>query len=106
MVQIMIALFFAGFKFWRVEMFVVPEAQLRRSTNRKRRSRGPRQHMAVSSTDSPSSGSVSEQLYVCLTEATANVNYVLHTVQRRWGADQVLVTADGLKVDDCAGTEG
>lgn len=48
----------------------------------------------------------SEQLYICLTESTANVDYVLHTVKRRWGEDQVLVTADGLKVEDSAGTQG
>ena len=47
-----------------------------------------------------------EQLYVCLTEATANVDYVLNTVQWKWGNDRVLVTADGLKIEDCAGTQG
>ena len=46
------------------------------------------------------------QTFVDLTEATANVNYVTSAVQRRWGADYVMVTSDGLKIDDSSGTQG
>ena len=38
------------------------------------------------------------QTYVTVSEATANVDYV----QRKWGFNYVLVTSDGLKLDDSA----
>lgn len=46
------------------------------------------------------------QLFVDITEATANVNYILSVVQRKWGEDHTIVTADGLQLEDCCGTQG
>ena len=46
------------------------------------------------------------QTFVDVTEATANVNYVASAVQRKWGSEYMLVTSDGLKVDDSSGTQG
>lgn len=46
------------------------------------------------------------QLFVDITEATANVQHVQSVVQNRWGPDYVLVTADGLRLDDSPGTKG
>lgn len=42
------------------------------------------------------------QTYVTVTEGTANLDYVSQVVQRKWGAGYVLVTSDGLKLDDSA----
>ena len=46
------------------------------------------------------------QMHVDLIETTANVEYVLSEVQRRWGDQYVLVTIDGLELEDCEGTKG
>ena len=46
------------------------------------------------------------QLFVDINEATANVQYVQSVVQNRWGPDYILVTADGLQLDDSLGTKG
>lgn len=46
------------------------------------------------------------QTFVELTDSTANVHYVTSAVQHTWGAEYVMVTADGLKIDDSAGTQG
>ena len=46
------------------------------------------------------------QTFVDVTEATANVNYITAAVQRKWGPDHVLVTSDGLQLDDSSGTQG
>ena len=42
------------------------------------------------------------QTYVTVTEGTANLDYVSQAVQRKWGSHYVLVTSDGLKLDDSA----
>ena len=42
------------------------------------------------------------QTYVTVTEGTANVDYVSQAIQRKWGFTYVLVTSDGLKLDDSA----
>ena len=36
------------------------------------------------------------QTYIDLVDATANVEFVTGTIQKRWGSDFVLVTNDGL----------
>lgn len=46
------------------------------------------------------------QLFVDLTDNSANVDHVLAAVQRHWGSDQTIVTADGLQIEDSAGTQG
>ena len=46
------------------------------------------------------------QTFVDVTESTANVNYITSTVQRKWGSQYVLVTSDGLQIEDGSGTQG
>ena len=46
------------------------------------------------------------QSFVDITEATANVQHVQSVVQGRWGPDYILVTADGVQLDDSPGTKG
>lgn len=46
------------------------------------------------------------QTFVDVTEATANLHYVSSAIERKWGPEYVLVTADGLKLDDSSGTQG
>ena len=46
------------------------------------------------------------QLYIDVTEATANLTYVTLAVQRKWGPEFVIVTADGLKLEDSSGMQG
>lgn len=47
-----------------------------------------------------------EQMHVNVDEPSANVNTITSAIQSRWGANYVVVTADGLEVDDSAGTRG
>lgn len=42
------------------------------------------------------------QTYVTVSEGTANLDYVSQAIQRKWGSQYVLVTSDGLKLDDSA----
>ena len=46
------------------------------------------------------------QTFVDVTEATANVTYIKLVIQQKWGHDYALVTADGLELEDCSGTQG
>ena len=46
------------------------------------------------------------QTFVDVTESTANTTYILNAVQRKWGAQYVIVTSDGLPIDDGSGTQG
>ena len=43
-------------------------------------------------------------LDVC--DSSANVAYITKAVQQRWGEQYVLVTADGLELEDCEATQG
>ena len=47
-----------------------------------------------------------EQMHVSVDEPSANVNTITSAIQSRWGANYVVVTADGLEVDNSAGTRG
>ena len=47
-----------------------------------------------------------QQTFVDVTESTSNVNYVRNAVQKRWGEEYTLVTADGLEIEDSSGTQG
>lgn len=38
------------------------------------------------------------QTFVDVTESTANTTYILNAVQRKWGAQYVIVTSDGLPI--------
>lgn len=46
------------------------------------------------------------QLFVDISEATANIHYISSVVEKKWGADYVLVTSDGLRIEDSSGTQG
>ena len=46
------------------------------------------------------------QLFIDVTEATANVPYISSAIQKKWGNDYLLVTVDGLEIKDSAGTQG
>ena len=46
------------------------------------------------------------QTYIELVDATANVEFVLGTIQKRWGNNFVLVTNDGLELEDVPATQG
>lgn len=46
------------------------------------------------------------QMHLDVAESTANVQYVLNEVQQRWGHQYVLVTIDGLELEDGEGTKG
>ena len=46
------------------------------------------------------------QTFIDLTEATANIHYVTSVVQQKFGPVHVVVTGDGLKIEDSSGTQG
>jgi len=39
-------------------------------------------------------------------DISENARYILEEVQRRWGEEYMLVTLDGLELEDCEGTQG
>ncbi len=47
-----------------------------------------------------------KQTYIPVKEATATVPYITSVVRETWGPHNVLVTADGLKLQDGPGTQG
>ena len=47
-----------------------------------------------------------EQTHVSVNDRTANVNTVTSAVQLKWGTSYIVVTGDGLEVDDTSGTQG
>ena len=49
---------------------------------------------------------VLSQHYISINEITANVTYILAAVRERWGSSYVIVTGDGLRVEDSSGTQG
>lgn len=46
------------------------------------------------------------QTFIELCEKTANVGYVLTQIQREFGPEYAVITADGLEVKDSSGTQG
>lgn len=46
------------------------------------------------------------QMHLDITESTANIKHVIREVHHRWGEEYVLVTVDGLELEDCEGTQG
>ena len=44
------------------------------------------------------------QAFIDVNEMTANINYITTVCQSRWGEGYKVVTADGLPIDDSAGT--
>lgn len=49
---------------------------------------------------------IKQQTFIEIVDATANVEHILGVVQRRWGSEYVLVTQDGLQLDDAPATQG
>lgn len=47
-----------------------------------------------------------EQVHISVNESSANVHTITNAVQAKWGASYIVVTGDGLPVDDSAGTQG
>ncbi len=47
-----------------------------------------------------------EQTFVDVTEDTANVNYILNVIQKKWGNNYVICTSDGIQIEDSSGTQG
>lgn len=46
------------------------------------------------------------QTFIDVNESTANVFYITGVVEKKWGREYVLVTSDGLKIEDSSGTQG
>ena len=46
------------------------------------------------------------QLYIELTESTANVTQVCEAVRRQWGTEYTVVSTEGLEIDDSLATQG
>ncbi len=46
------------------------------------------------------------QAFITVSEANANVVYLTDAIRRKWGDDFVLVTGDGLRLEDSSGTQG
>ena len=47
-----------------------------------------------------------EQVHISVDDHSANVHTVNSAIHAKWGAEFVVVTGDGLEVDDSAGTQG
>ena len=47
-----------------------------------------------------------EQAHISIDDRSANVHSINNAVQSKWGSDFVVVTGDGLEVDDSSGTQG
>ena len=46
------------------------------------------------------------QTFIDVNDWTANVVYITRVVEKKWGGVYVLVTSDGLKIEDSSGTQG
>ena len=46
------------------------------------------------------------QTFVDVTDSTANVMYLTHIIKEKWGSMYVLVTNDGMRIEDGSGTQG
>jgi len=46
------------------------------------------------------------QAFIDINESNANIFYVSGVVEKKWGSSYVLVTSDGLKIEDSSGTQG
>ena len=47
-----------------------------------------------------------EQVFIDLSEGTANVHFVNDAIQRQWGKEFIVCTSDGLPIEDGSGTTG
>ena len=57
------------------------------------------------STGNPEFDSLS-QMYVELTEATANITHVTELVRNQWGTEYTVVSAEGIEIADSTATQG
>lgn len=48
----------------------------------------------------------SHQSYVEVQESTATVEYIRDDIRRKWGDSYILVTNDGLELENCSATQG
>ena len=48
----------------------------------------------------------SSQMYIELTEATAYLDHIVELIRKRWGAEYILVTNDGIELEDSPATQG
>jgi hypothetical protein len=46
------------------------------------------------------------QCHIYVDESTANVTYLNHAIREKWGKAYVLVSVNGLKLEDSSGTQG
>lgn len=46
------------------------------------------------------------QAFIKVVESTANIHYLTHAARGKWGENLVLVTADGMPLEDGSGTQG
>ena len=46
------------------------------------------------------------QMYVEVTETTANVVNIKQTVRDQWGDEYTIVTTEGLEIEDSSATQG
>jgi len=49
---------------------------------------------------------VSSQVYIELTEATAYLDYIVEVIHKHWGTEYILITSDGLELEDSPATHG
>ena len=47
-----------------------------------------------------------QQTFIEIVDSTANVEHISGVVRRRWGSDYVIVTQDGLELEDAPATQG
>lgn len=50
--------------------------------------------------------SAENQIFISVSEGNANVHFIQNVVQQKWGRSYVLVTSDGLSIEDSSGTQG
>ncbi|XP_065898986.1 uncharacterized protein [Dysidea avara] len=46
------------------------------------------------------------QIFVNITESTAHTEFILAAIQQKWGSDHVIVTNNGLKIENSSATQG
>ena len=46
------------------------------------------------------------QMYVDLTDSTANITHVRGKVQEQWGSEYTIVSTEGLEIEDSSATQG
>ena len=60
----------------------------------------------ISTTGRAANFKILGQTFLEIVDSTANLEYVEAIVQKRWGSEYVIVTNDGLKLEDSPATQG